>query len=175
MRRVAATQLRFALLLASTLLSACSSDGRVIISEFMASNDTVLADDQGEFGDWIELYNAGTTTVDLDGWFITDDARVPRRWRLPEVNLAASEFLVIFASGKNRVRADEQLHTNFRLRAASDYLALVRPSGSVASEYRPYPEQRPDVSYGMTDSGTEDFLAKPSPGAANGPALAPAP
>lgn len=161
--------------LAIALATACSSNERVVISEFMASNDTTLADEDEEFGDWIELHNAGATSVNLDGWFLTDDPRVPRRYRLPEVRLPAGKFLVVFATGKNRVDADEPLHTNFRLRAASDYLALVRPSGTVASEFRPYPEQRPDVSYGLSAAGEVDFLAEATPGEANGPARPDAP
>jgi hypothetical protein len=153
--------------IACALAWSCSSNDRVVISEFMASNDSTLTDEEGEFGDWIELHNVGATSVNLDGWFITDDAKVPRRFRLPDVRLPAGEYLVVFATGKNRVRANEPLHTNFRLRAASDYLALVRPSGSVTSEVRPYPEQRADISYGTTATGEVDFLAQASPGRPN--------
>jgi hypothetical protein len=72
------------------LLAALScSDDRVVISEFMASNDATIADGDGDFVDWLELHNQGATSVDLDGWFLTDDMAILRRYRLPEVRLVA--------------------------------------------------------------------------------------
>src|SRR6187455_1746415 len=49
----------------------------VIISEFLANNNTGLADEDGERGDWIELYNNGTTSENLDGWRLTDSSSSP--------------------------------------------------------------------------------------------------
>ena len=61
-----------ALLLASG--SVGLSQSALVISEFLASNDEILADEDGGYSDWIELYNGSTATVDLAGWFLTDDA-----------------------------------------------------------------------------------------------------
>lgn len=155
------------------LAAAACSDDRVVLSEFMASNDATLADDDGDFVDWIELHNPGATSVNLDGWFLTDDIAIPRRYRLPEVRLGAGEYVIVFASGKNHVTAGEPLHTNFRLQATSGYLALLRPSGFLASEYRPYPDQRTDLSFGLVASGDAAYLAHPTPGRANAPETSP--
>jgi len=128
----------------------------VVISEFMASNSTTLADEDGDFPDWLELYNAGSTAADLNGWFLTDDANELDKWRVPEVTLDPGRFLVVFASNKDRINPQSFLHTNFALRSGGEYLALVEPDGrSVAFQYAPqYPPQLTDVSFGLPQEFT---------------------
>ena len=75
---------------------------QVIISEFMADNTRTLADEDGAYEDWIEIYNTGAGAVNMDGWYLTDDASDLTGWRFPSTNLNAGSFLVVFASGKNR-------------------------------------------------------------------------
>lgn len=124
------------------------------ISEFLAVNDSRLADENGDRSDWIEIFNRGPEAASLGGWFLTDDPGQPSRWRFPPVDLAAGEFLIVFASGKDRASAGKELHANFKLDGDGDYLALVRPDGrTAASEFAPaYPPQRPDVSYGIAQA-----------------------
>src|SRR5262249_28001144 len=109
----------------------------VVISEFMARNANTLADEDGDFPDWIELHNAGSATVNLDGWYLTDDPIPLTKWRIPATNLVANGYLVIFASGKNRAVPGAQLHTSFQLNGDGEYLALVRPDLSIATEFAP--------------------------------------
>ncbi|MGJ8723783.1 MAG: lamin tail domain-containing protein [Roseibacillus sp.] len=147
-------------------------DGVPIISEFLASNDQGILDEDGDPSDWIELYNPGTSSLSLAGYFLSDDVTDLTKWMLPNVTLAAGEYLVVFASGKNRVAPDptSELHTNFLLSSAGEYLALTKTDGvSIITEYAPsYPEQEIDVSYGFDGvRGTEGYLATPTPGAAN--------
>ncbi len=137
-----------------TLLTAAglglSAHGQVIISEFMASNSRTLADEDREYSDWIELHNETAGTVNLDGWFLTDDQADLNKWRFPATNLLANGYLVVFASGKNRAVAGRELHTSFSLSANGEYLALVKPNGAIASEFTPaFPEQFQDISYGI--------------------------
>ena len=129
-------------------LGASSVRGQIVISEFMASNARTLADADGDYSDWIELRNSGGEAASAEGWFLTDEAGLLRKWRLPDVRLAANGFLVVFASGKDRGLAGGELHTNFRLNDGGGYLALVRPDGvTIASQFH-YPAQRVDISYG---------------------------
>ncbi|MCI0746248.1 MAG: lamin tail domain-containing protein [Verrucomicrobia subdivision 3 bacterium] len=122
----------------------------VIITEFLASNTRVLADENGEFSDWIEIHNRGTNTVNLLNWSLTDDAGDLAQWRFPSTNLASGRFMLIWASEKNRRTPGAPLHTNFRLSGGGEYLALVRPDGSIATEFAPaFPSQVPNVSYGL--------------------------
>ncbi len=74
----------------------------VVISEFMASNDSTLSDNDGEWSDWIELHNNGPTSVNLDGWFLTDRAANLGKWRLPAVRVGPDQYLLVFASEKDR-------------------------------------------------------------------------
>src|SRR5688572_21568798 len=123
----------------------------VIITEFLAENDRGLVDEDGDEQDWIEIYNAGTNTVNLDGWYLTDAAGNLTKWRFPATNLLANQYLVVFASNKNRRTPGQPLHTSFALGQGGEYLALVKPDGvTVAYHYSPsFPAQVQDISYGV--------------------------
>lgn len=155
-----------------------ATDPTLYLSEFLASNTRGLADEDGDFSDWIEIYNPGPAAVNLDGWSLTDDAGDLTKWRFPATNLAGGKFLVVFASGKDRRLPGARLHTRFQLSAGGEYLALVRPDGvTKAGEFSPkYPQQVPDVSYGFAQSGTPPaytpsatpvFFTTPTPGLVN--------
>lgn len=129
-----------------------------IITEFAASNSRVLLDGDGNDSDWIEVFNAGDEPVDLDAWHLTDDPGNLTKWSFPAATLLdPGTYLIVFASG--RVEADYRdagghPHTNFRLDADGDYLALVGPNGAtIASEFstggNDYPQQHEDISYGV--------------------------
>ncbi|MBI4600589.1 MAG: CotH kinase family protein [Planctomycetes bacterium] len=136
-------------------LSAGSRAQDLVITELMAANETVLTDEDGDDSDWIEVYNAGTTSANLSGWCLTDDAANPTKWRFPSVSLPADNFIVVFASGKDRRDPAGTLHTGFKLDAAGGYLALVKPDGvTVVYEYAPYPPQIEDMSYGLKQEAT---------------------
>src|SRR5947208_16395304 len=98
------------------LVWAHSANAQVIISEFMADNKKTLADEDGQFPDWIEIYNTGAGTLNLGGWTLTDDPTHVGRWAFPDTNLIAKGFMVIFASGKNRAVPGAALHTDFSLK-----------------------------------------------------------
>ena len=146
----------------------------VLISEFMAINDTLLEDEDGDFSDWIELHNRLNEAVDLDGWFLTDDEDELRKWRLPAVSIEAGEYLIMFASGKDRNDPNGPLHTNFKLDGQGEYLAIMYPDGTAGSQYAPeFPRQGDDVSYGLTvPAGWPELVPchffDPTPGYANG-------
>jgi hypothetical protein len=123
--------------------------GDVIISEFMAVNTRTLADENGDYSDWIELNNRTNEPIDLLGWHLTDTHAQPDEWTFPDVTLPAGGYLVVFASAKDRATAGQPLHTNFKLSSDGEYLALVRPDLTVADAYDPYPEQKPDMSFGV--------------------------
>ncbi|MCO5051795.1 MAG: lamin tail domain-containing protein [Verrucomicrobiae bacterium] len=141
-------------------LVAFSSEGQVIISEFMASNGKTLADEDGDYSDWIELQNTSSSAVNLNGWFLTDNASRPTKWRLPAVTLSGNGFLMVFASGKDRAIPGAPLHANFSLSADGEYLALFHPDGvTAATEFAPqFPPQFRDVSYGRGQLVTTNLL-----------------
>jgi hypothetical protein len=125
----------------------------------MADNKHTLADENGQFPDWIELYNTGTTTINLAGWALTDDPTHAAKWVFPSTNLTAKGFLAVFASSKNRAVPGAPLHTDFNLKASGKYLALLKPDGSVATEFAPaFPPQYPDISYGLAQDVSTNIL-----------------
>lgn len=134
-----------------------------LITEFMASNASTLADGDGNFSDWIEVHNPTAQVVDLQGWFLTDDAEALDKWPFPNLTLQPNEYLVVFASSpddgaggtlNNYVDAEGNLHTNFSLNASGEYLGLTTSNGqggqTVVHEYAPeFVAQRTDASYGI--------------------------
>jgi len=138
----------------------------VIISEFMADNGETLVDVDGDSSDWIELVNAGTEAVQLEGWGLTDDSTESSKWSFPALELGVGQFLLVFASGKDRRDPTQQLHTNFKLSQGGEYLALNEPGGTPVSSFSPeYPEQVIDVSYGFpTTTTTTRILEEGAPG-----------
>ena len=139
----------------------------VRITEFMASNPSpntqpwaaATRDEDGEYSDWIEITNMELTgSVNLLNWGLTDNRSQPFQWRFPETNLNAGASIIVFASSKNRRVPGMPLHTDFGLRTAGEYLALVRPDGTIATEFDEYPGQVPNVSYGFGQLTTNRTL-----------------
>jgi len=100
----------------------------VEISELMAAGQTVLADRSGQFPDWVELHNVTSETVNLKGWFLSDDPEKPTKWELPNVELLPDQHLVVFCSGQDSYEAGE-LHTSFSLAASGEHVVLSSPLG----------------------------------------------
>ncbi len=147
----------------------------VIVNEYLASNDSILQDEDGDYSDWIELYNATDDPVSLLGWGLTDNESRPDKWLLPDVTIAPGGFLVVFASDKDRTTVPGELHTSYKLDADGEYIALVQdPSVPIVAYAYPAREQRTDVSYGLVGMDTglpapelHGFMETPTPGAPN--------
>jgi CotH kinase protein/Lamin Tail Domain len=141
-----------------------------VLSEFQAANSGTLLDEDGDSSDWIEIHNPGPVPVDLGGWFLTDDPGNLTRWVFPSPTwVPAQSYSIVFASGKDRTGTP--LHTDFKLKAEGEYLALVRPDGvGVATEYAPeFPPQFPGASFGLPNpAGGASYFATPTPRASNG-------
>jgi hypothetical protein len=149
-------------------LALTAATNHVVITEFMALNSTVKADADGDFSDWIELYNPGETSVDLTGWHLTDEAGFRGKWTFPSSRIGAGQYLLFWASGKDKVAGNGEIHTNFKLSGSGEYLALVEPdTNAVSYEYAPaYPAQQSNVSYGLYQ-GQQTFFMQPTPGSSN--------
>src|SRR5438105_5738608 len=128
---------------------ALEAQTNIVINEFMASNKKTLLDEDGASSDWLELYNPTTNPVNLNGWFLTDNASNLTEWAIPNVTMLPNTYLVIFASGKNRTNPIAPLHTNFQLAKSGQYLGLLDAETNIVSDFSPhYPAQQTDVSYG---------------------------
>ena len=148
-----------------SMLLAMSSSAQVVISEFMAKNDKTLVDGDGEYSDWIELYNLGDDSVDLTGWYLSDDTNNLTQWEFPSKSIGAGEFLVVFASGQDEADYTDSLgylHTTFKLSGSGESVILTEDDGAtIASSFLDYPEQDDDISYGLDqDSGSSYLVAE---------------
>lgn len=156
------------------LLPSLCAPSQVAISEFQAVNNTILEDEDGDRSDWIELTNTSAGSVDLGGWALSDDDQLVDRWVFPAGTILGSgQYLVVFASDKDRAVAGAELHTNFKLTSGGEALALLRPNSSVAHDFGAgFPEQFDDVSYGYEDRPGHGlvlgYFTAPTPGTANG-------
>ncbi|MFT7512665.1 MAG: hypothetical protein ACI9QL_001873, partial [Candidatus Omnitrophota bacterium] len=128
--------------------------GRIIISEILAHNETILTDEDGDFEDVIELYNRSNAVIDLTSWYLTDLRDQLTKWAFPAKSIAAGARLTVFASGKNRSTAGGfNLHTNFQLDSDGEYLGLVRANGvTIEFELDDFPAVPPDVSVGYVET-----------------------
>jgi hypothetical protein len=150
--------------LATFLLFLAAGRGyaQVVISEFMAKNDETLVDGDGNYSDWIELYNMGDSAVDLNEWYLSDDVENLTQWTFPSVSIEAGAFLVVFASGQDEAGYTDSLgylHTNFKLSGDGEDVVLTESDGeTVAYSFLDYPEQSDDVSYGLDQETETSYL-----------------
>jgi Lamin Tail Domain len=139
----------------------------IAINEFMASNASTLTDEAGAYPDWIELYNAGSTSVDLDGFFITDDLKEPEKHEFAGgLSIEAGGFLVLFADGDVK---DGDLHLGFNLASAGEDLAIYDADGNNIDALT-YEAQATDWSAARVPDGssTWEITDSPTPGSSNG-------
>lgn len=148
----------------------------LVVNEFMASNTTILVDGDGEYSDWIEIYNPTAGAVSLTGCYLSDDATNLPKWVFPAsaaISVPANGYLVVFASGKGTAATPHvdtlgYVHTSFKLSAGGESVLLVNTDGtSIVSSIVDFPTQPEDISYGIGANSTTGFLQTPTPGAAN--------
>jgi hypothetical protein len=100
----------------------------LVINEFLSSTVATngLTDEDGSLEDWIEIYNRGSQPVNLANWSLSDDPALPGLWTFPARTLNPGQYLVVFASGKDRrpTSTSSNLHTNFKLAAGGEPLGL---------------------------------------------------
>ena len=137
-----------------TATSVNTSVGDVVINEFMASNDTTQVDQDGEYDDWIELYNNSNLDIDLSGYFLSDDSEDIMSWQIPAGTvISANGYLMIWA---DKDEEQEGLHANFKLSSAAESIILSDSDGSILNEVS-YADQTTDISFGRFPNGTGDL------------------
>ncbi|MCP4185134.1 MAG: hypothetical protein GY761_17795, partial [Hyphomicrobiales bacterium] len=138
----------------------------VFINEILVSNVSVNLDpDYTEFSDWIELYNAETSQINLSGYYLTDDLSVPDKWRIPSgTQIDPGGYLLFWADGQ-----DDENHTDFKLKHDGEVVALFDSSEDLVDSVS-FGAQLPDISYGRQPDGTANwvYFGSPSPDGGNG-------
>lgn len=138
------------------------------INEFMASNTTIVADEFGEYGDWIEVYNADSDPVYLGDKYLSDNLSNPDKWKMPNVYLSPSEFILIWADG-DPGRGDH--HANFKLSASGEEIGVFDAEGTgfYPLDTLVFGAQSTDISQGRFGDGAEEwrYFPIPTPGYSN--------
>lgn len=128
--------------------------GDLVINEFMASNNTTVADQDGEFDDWIEFYNNSSTTIDLEGYYLSDDANDLQKWAfLPGAVIEGNSYAIVWADNDE---TQTGLHANFKLSAAAESIFLSNTAGTIIDEVS-FVEQTSDISFGRIPNGVGNF------------------
>lgn len=141
--------------------------GPLVINEFLASNSATLADPAGEYDDWLEIYNPGAQAVDLAGLYLSDKRDKLTKWQFPDSTpaLDSHDFLLVWCD------EDQQqpgIHTNFKLSAAGEFIALTDRDGQTVLDSLSFGTQQTDISFGRLPDGTANWQSMtPTPAAAN--------
>ena len=160
---------------AGLLLSGCGAESApegiadLYINEFLASNDTIIANEQGDYVDWIELYNDSDDDLSLSGIYVTDDLNTPLRHALSDITIDSGSYLLLWA--------DQQVtlgdyHLPFSLSASGEAIGLSyldESGGATLLDGVAFGQQQTDVSWGRSPDGGEWLeLTPPTPGTGNG-------
>jgi hypothetical protein len=106
---------------------------QIVINEFMASNSNTIADQNGEYDDWVEIYNAGTVTVNLEGFFLTDKRSELNKFQFPSVSLAPDDYLIVWLDNDS---LQSGYHANFQLNSDEDKIYLMNADTTVIDHVR---------------------------------------
>lgn len=145
-----------------------SADAGLYINEFMASNTTTIADEYGEFDDWIEVFNADDEAIWLGDKYLSDNLGNENKWLMPDAMLEPGAFILFWADDDQEQGAN---HTNFKLDAEGEEIGIfdAENTGFVLLDSISYGPQETDVSLGRETDGLEPwvFFTKPTPGYGN--------
>ena len=142
-----------------------SQPAELYINEFQASSDSLVKNPySGAYGDWIEIYNAGSTDVDISGYFLTDNPLLPNKWQISfDIVLHAGEYTLFWADDLNEFN-----HTNFKLGRAGEFIGFYDELGN-AIDSLSYGYQEDELSYGRRIDNLQEwvFYEDGTPGYAN--------
>lgn len=149
-------------------ISSISYSQSLVINEFMSSNSNTIADEDGDFNDWIELYNPTNSSISLEGYGLSDRENTPYKWTFPQISIPAKSWFLVWASGKDRNNPQQALHTNFSISASGETLILTHPSGTTL-DLVPATALQTNQSYGRKPDGSPiwNFFFISTPGTAN--------
>jgi hypothetical protein len=139
----------------------------ICINEFLAKNNTVVADQAGEYEDYVELFNNSNQAVAVGGMYLTDDLSNPTKWQLPTGQvISAFDTLLVWCDEDG---SQGPLHANFKLSSDGEEIALFDPSGGFLLDSTLFGTQLADISTGRLYDGGSDSVTfmSPTPSASN--------
>lgn len=143
----------------------------VVVNEALAENVATLADDLGEFDDWVELYNPGDTPADLTDTYLSDDENLPTLWGFPDgTSIPAKGFLLVWCDDGT---GTDGLHATFKLDKAGDQILIYYVHGAdqpLRLDWVQFGAQDPDLSVARVPDGSANLVnhVTPTPGVSNG-------
>ena len=146
---------------------------KLIINEFMASNQSAYPDEAGEYEDWIEIFNAGQHTINLAGFYFTDNLADPYKYRIPGTDpelttVEPGDYTILFA---DQDTLQGPLHLNFRLGADGEEIGLYTmfQDRLTLVDSVIFGPQATDLSFGRYPDGANDWkgMTEYTPGAEN--------
>ena len=133
--------------------------GKLYITSILAKNDTLKEDNNGEYSDYLELYNGYSYQINLKNYHLSDNEYETNKWTFPDIVINPKEHLIIYATGLDTCDIESRVcHTNFKLNSTGETLTLTDPYGNIINKFT-YQTQYPDVLYGY-DKGKYDYLDK---------------
>lgn len=132
----------------------------IVVNEVSPSNKTVTADPQGDYDDWIELYNNGNSDYDLTGHYLSDKEDNPKKWQFPDNTIIkAHDYLLIFADEDSNDNPNG-IHTNFKLSGEGEVVMLSNTdaNNNEIMDIISFPAVENDKTYGRYPNGTGDFI-----------------
>jgi CotH kinase protein/Lamin Tail Domain/Chitobiase/beta-hexosaminidase C-terminal domain len=143
---------------------------QILINEISAANLSGLTDEDGDREDWVELYNSGSSSVNISGWFLSDNPNKPQKWIIPNgTTINAGAYRIFFCSGKDRPNAAIK-HTNFKItQTKGESVVLTQADGTLADNYTFTIPNQGNHSYGRSPNGSSTWkiYTTPTPGVAN--------
>lgn len=143
------------------------SDRKILINELLAKNNNTNTDQSGEFDDWVELFNQSTDTIKLSGKFLTDNFDNLTKWQFPgdSIFILPGEYKLIWCDSDT---LQPGLHTNFKLDAAGERIALVSEDNISIIDSISFAKQFADISFGRFPNASDDWkFLQPSPASSN--------
>lgn len=152
-------------------LAALSSPAQVLVNEYSCANLDQFADQFGKHEDWIELYNDSDASVDLSGYYLSDESDEPSKWQFPAgTSITAKGHLVVYASGRD-LTTGGPLHTNFRLSQTKnnpEHIVFSKPGGQIIDDLEIVTTKTQQSIGRLTDGGAQwRVFTLPSPSATN--------
>jgi len=141
-------------------------NGKLYINEVMPSNSYTIKDNDNEYSDYIEIYNGYNKSINLEGFHLSDNEYETSRWTFPKMEIGPNEYLVIFASGKDKCDFKTKIcHTNFKLSNEGEIITLTDDANNILSKIK-YGKLSNDVSFGHYKNEYYAFV-NPTPGSKN--------
>ena len=130
------------------------NSGDLVINELLAINQSNNANSNGEYNDWIELFNPSAFDISTNGLFLSDDSSDLQKWSLPERSIPPNTYLAIWADDRSELLG---LHANFKLESSGETLFLSYGLNSNIIDSITFPNQSTNVSYGRSPNGNGPF------------------